>query len=182
MVVSNEQCNSTKNNNTITDSLPQATLHAQNPLKSRNIHVLTPPTCIHSKLDLSIAGAEDDGGGQAGNWLVVLGVYVGEDGVLALFLTVNKWTCERIGFKGVPTFGISLGSSTVLVKVRGPSLMGHSRSTFLTCSHRSALVLIRRIRPYFTCNATYAPSSTVSLRMPDASMMRSCPLHVQSWC
>lgn len=74
------------------------------------------------------------------------------------------------------TLGISLGSSTVLVRVRSPASIGHSRSTFLTCSQRSALVLIRRIKPYLTCKATYAPSSMGSETVPEALMTRSCPL------
>ena len=43
-----------------------------------------------------------------------------------------------------------------------PFSIGHSRSTFLICSHRSAVVLINLIRPYLTERLTYAPSSMVS--------------------
>lgn len=39
----------------------------------------------HLKLDLGIARAEDHGSRQAGNGDIVLGVDVGEHGVLALF-------------------------------------------------------------------------------------------------
>lgn len=40
---------------------------------------------LQLQLDLSIAGAEDDGRSQASDGLVILGIDVGEDGVLALF-------------------------------------------------------------------------------------------------
>lgn len=52
------------------------------------------------------------------------------------------------------TGGTSLGISTAFVMDRMPFSMGHSRSTLETCSHRSALVLTRRIRPYLTTRLT----------------------------
>jgi hypothetical protein len=35
-----------------------------------------------------------------------------------------------------------------------PALMGHSMSTSLICSHRSALVERSLMRPYLTCRTT----------------------------
>lgn len=84
--------------------------------------------------------------------------------------------------RGKLTEGISLGSSTDLVTVRTPFSMGHSRSTFSICSHRSALVLIRRMRPYLTWRRTYAPFSMFCLTVPEALMTSSLPLkHHVSW-
>ena len=53
-----------------------------------------------------------------------------------------------------PTGGISFGSSTSLVITVFPFLIGHSKSTLVTCSHRSVFWLTRRINPYLTCKIT----------------------------
>jgi len=75
------------------------------------------------------------------------------------------------------TGGISLGRSTSLVNSIGPFFRGHSRSTFLRFSHKSASWLMIRIRPYLTCKWTFAPSSTSCDRTPEALMDRVTPLH-----
>lgn len=69
-----------------------------------------------------------------------------------------------------------MGISTSLVKFVCPFFNGHSKPTLLICSHKSASWLINLIRPYLTCRSTLAPSSTSSLNIPEASMVRVWPL------
>lgn len=59
--------------------------HQDVPSAKRNT-VLSHRLLLHLQLNLGLgtAAAEDDGGGQAGDGLVVLGVDIGEDRVLAL--------------------------------------------------------------------------------------------------
>lgn len=59
---------------------------------------------------------------------------------------------------------------------RSPFLIGHSRSTLVICSQRSAVVLMRRMRPYLTWRRTYAPSSMSWDVFPVALMTSSSPL------
>lgn len=59
---------------------------------------------------------------------------------------------------------------------RSPSLIGHSRSTLVICSQRSADVLMSRMRPYLTWRRTYAPSSMSWDVFPVALMTSSSPL------
>ncbi len=74
------------------------------------------------------------------------------------------------------TGGISLGSWTSFTIVTVPFLSGQVKSTFLTCSHKSASVFTRRINPYLTCRMTNAPSATSSRSSPTASMVSVEPL------
>ena len=72
--------------------------------------------------------------------------------------------------------GICFGKSTSFVNVVSPFSRGHFRSTFLTCSQRSASWLMRVIRPYLTWMWTLAPGSTRSWRVPIAVIVRVVPL------
>lgn len=62
------------------------------------------------------------------------------------------------------------------VMLMSPFSMGHSMSTFLTCSQRSALVEIRRIRPYLTWRLQYAPSPMTWFAVPVAFIVSDLPL------
>ena len=101
---------------------------------------------------LIAAAREDDGGGQACDGLIIDGIDVGEDGVFALSGVSKSFLYQRAGIEF--TGGISAGRVTDLVMLSLPSLTGHSRSTFSIWSQKSALVLMRRIKPYLTCRRT----------------------------
>lgn len=75
--------------------------------------------------------------------------------------------------------GICLGSSTSFASdVTLSFFSGHSRSTWPTFSHRSAVWRIIVIRPYLTVRRTLAPSSTSSDSLPLAVMVRGSPLQI----
>jgi hypothetical protein len=110
---------------------------------------------------------------------IILGVDISEDSVFSL---IQKSTTDIpfIVGSGLLTGGISFGNSTSFVIFVLPFSMGHSISTFLTCSQRSALVLTSLIKPYLTCKTIYAPSSIVSRTVPRASIVSVVPLHAVS--
>lgn len=80
----------------------------------------------------------------------------------------------------VLTGGISFGNSTSFVMTALPFSIGHSISTFETCSQRSAFVLTSLIKPYLTCRSTYAPASIFSFTVPTASIVSVFPLFLVS--
>src|SRR3569833_623741 len=126
---------------------------------------------VASELDRGIEAGNESCGG--------LGPLIGVNGVCSLGnnnVSFKESGPARILASRRLTGGICSGSSTVMTMERMPFSMGHSRATFLICSHRSALVEMRRIRPYLTVSSMYAPSSMVSFTVPTALMTSSFPL------
>lgn len=73
------------------------------------------------------------------------------------------------------------GISTLLVMVILPFSRGQERSTFPSCSQRSAVVDSSWIRPYLTTIFAYAPFLILCFTSPDAVMSSGLPLqHCQS--
>lgn len=78
--------------------------------------------------------------------------------------------------KLVHTGGISLGSSTSLVKLSSPFFSGHLRSACSIVSHASRSWLINVISPYLTWRCILEPWPTSSLKSPDALIANLAPL------
>ena len=123
---------------------------------------------------------------KACNLVPVLSEHISENGIASLSsvsqclhsiaLHNNHSPSSTVGLNIERTGGISFGSSTSLVNFSSPLSSGHLRSTCPTCSHKSASWLMRVIRPYFTWRWTFAPSSTFSVKLPLAEMLRVLPL------
>lgn len=113
---------------------------------------------------------------ETGDLLIILGIHICENGVLSLRERgVRDKAEEGIVLHGRLTAGISFGKATSLVKSLAPD-RGHVSSTCFICSHRSALVLTRVIKPYLTDRLIYASCSTSSVKLPFALIWRFLPL------
>ena len=96
---------------------------------------------------------------KASNLLIVFGIDIRQNviGPLTLYVSIRT---GQVGVSYERTGGIWLGISITLVMLVAPFFNGHSRSTFLICSHKSASWLIKVTRFHLTCRCTFAPSST----------------------
>src|SRR3569833_3342386 len=138
------------------------------------------PPCLELQEIGQLVATELDRGIEAGNVsFSVLGPHIGVNGVCSLGnnnVSFMESGPAHIQASRRHTRKNNTSSTTDKTKERKPFSMGHSRATFLICSHRSALVEMRRIRPYLTVSSMYAPSSMVSFTVPSALMTSSFPL------